>query len=154
MRSLVWFRRDLRVQDNSALFHAAKEASDGTVGVFLMTPGQWKEHDDADLKIWFWLENLRILSAELEKLNIPLVVANCESFKEVPRCLLRIAEKNGCDGLFFNREYEVNESLRDREVVRQFEKVGKVVSRFHDRIIVPPREISTKEGKFYSVFTP
>ena len=71
MRSLVWFRRDLRVQDNSALFHAAKEASDGTVGVFLMTPGQWKEHDDADLKIWFWLENLRILSAELEKLNIP-----------------------------------------------------------------------------------
>ena len=31
---------------------------------------------------------------------------------------------------------------------------GSQIERFHDRVIVPPREISTKEGKFYSVFTP
>ena len=47
MRTLIWFRRDLRLTDNTALFNAAKHASDGVVGLFVVTPEQWKQHDDA-----------------------------------------------------------------------------------------------------------
>ena len=44
---------------------------------------------------------------------------------------------------------------RDREVASRLAHQAEIaVRRFHDRVIVPPREIATKEGKFYSVFTP
>ena len=58
------------------------------------------------------------------------------------------------DAVYLNREYEVNELRRDNEVANACEQAEIAVRRFHDRVIVPPREITTKEGKFYSVFTP
>jgi hypothetical protein len=43
MRALVWFRSDLRVLDNTALFHACKEAGAGVVAVFTICARQWAE---------------------------------------------------------------------------------------------------------------
>ena len=88
MRSLVWFRRDLRTIDNPALHHATQIATQGskggTVALFVMTPQQWLSHDDAPVKISFWLRNLKTLSESLAKLNIPLIVKTCNTFDEVP----------------------------------------------------------------------
>ena len=56
MRQLIWLRSDLRVHDNRAL-HAALAAGP-TLAVYLITPGQWRAHDDAPCKIDFWLRNL------------------------------------------------------------------------------------------------
>lgn len=154
MNNLVWFRRDLRVNDNSALFHAAKRAKAGVVGVYFITPLQWKQHADADCKVNFWLENLRLLSESLAKLNIPLIVKTCDKFDDIPKKLLSLAKKHKCDQLFFNCEYEVNEVRRDRAVTSTCDASGIAVERFHDRVIVPPHEISTKDERFYSVFTP
>ncbi len=154
MRSLVWFRRDLRVSDNSALFHAAQQSKAGVVGLFIITPQQWKSHDDADCKVRFWLDNLRELSRSLAKLRIPLLVAKCGGFSQVPKKLAAIAQQHDCSNLFFNREYEVNELRRDDLVAAECRAAGIAVQKFHDRVIVPPREIQTKEGRFYTVFTP
>ena len=78
MRSLVWFRRDLRIKDNSALHHASastkRDADGGVVGLFIVTPQQWKQHDDADVKVAFWIENLKFLSEALQERNIPLLI--------------------------------------------------------------------------------
>ncbi len=154
MRNLVWFRRDLRVTDNSALFQAAKQADEGVLGVYFVTPVQWKQHDDADCKINFWIENLLLLSESLAKLNIPLVVKTCDTFDTVPKQLVNLAKKHRCNALFFNREYEINEVRRDNATAKACQAAGIAVQRFHDRVIVPPREIATKEDRFYSVFTP
>ena len=157
MRSLVWFRRDLRIRDNSALYHAsmsARKDSDGVVGLFIVTPEQWRQHDDADVKVAFWMENLKCLSESLRERNIPLLVRVCPTYEQVPNVLAKVCTEYNCGSLFFNREYEVNELERDQSVIEQCRSSKVVVSRFHDRIVVPPREISTKDGRFYSVFTP
>jgi len=154
MKNLVWFRRDLRLKDNTALSHACKDADDGVVAVFYMTPDQWREHDDADLKVDFWLRNLAALSKSLAEINIPLLIEKCNRFSDVPESISALAQKLGCGDIFFNREYEVNELNRDKTVVRVAKEANIGVHHFHDRIIVAPREIKTKEGKFYSVFTP
>lgn len=154
MRSLVWFRRDLRVSDNRALFQASLDSKDGVIGLYIVTPGQWKKHDDAACKVKFWLDNLDVLSAELAKLRIPLLIETCDSFADVPEKIVSIANQNKCLSLYLNREYEVYEHRRDNEVASKCENAGMAVRRFHDRVIVPPLEIQTKEGKFYSVFTP
>lgn len=154
MRSLIWFRRDLRIADNTALFEAARHADDGVVGVFLITPKQWREHDDASCKVKFLIENVRTLSDRLSELNIPLLTRICDDFQEAPACISKLASETGCDTVYINREYEVNESNRDDNVSLACEQAGIALRRFHDRTIVPPKAISTKEGKFYSVFTP
>ncbi len=154
MRALVWFRRDLRVADNAALYHAAQESDDGVVGLFMVTPKQWRQHDDADSKVKFWLDNLVALSAELTNYQIPLQVETCDCYQEVPAQLVKFARQHGCSTVYWNREYEVNELRRDDQVVSQCQESDIAVRRFHDRVIVPPQQISTKEGKFYSVFTP
>ena len=154
MNHLIWFRRDLRVADNSALHHAAKTKGSGLVGLYFITPGQWKQHDDADCKVQFWLENLQHLSDSLAKLNIPLLIKKCDSFDESSQQVVMVAKKHNCTAIYFNREYEVNEVRRDEMVAKACEVADIEVHRYHDRIIVPPREIETKQQKFYSVFTP
>ena len=158
MRSLVWFRRDLRIRDNSALHRATasakQEGNGGVVGLFIVTPEQWQQHDDADVKVAFWIENLKCLSQSLHERNIPLIVEVCPAYEQVPKVIAKVCKKHHCNNLFFNREYEFNELERDKAVVQQCQSLGVSVSRFHDRIVVPPKEISTKDGRFYSVFTP
>ena len=154
MRSLIWFRRDLRVTDNSALHEAVKASSEGVIGLYVVTPDQWKTHDEADFKIKFWLENLASLSTQLAELRIPLRIETAGSFSDLPAKIVKFARKHKCSSLFLNREYEVNELDRDNEVAAGCHDADIAVRRFHDRVIVPPGIIKTKEGNNYSVFTP
>lgn len=153
MNTVIWFRRDLRIRDNSALYHAAKKSHDQLIGLYVITPEQWKEHDDANCKIKFWLDCVQELSDDLDKLNIPLRIESCRSFADTPELIAKFLKKHRCHHFLFNREYEINEARRDQQVVADCEKNGIEVESFHDRVIVPPRDISTQDGKFYSVFT-
>ena len=116
MKSVVWFRRDLRIADNSALYHACRNSNDGVIGLYVITPAQWKEHDDANCKIRFWINNVRELSGQLAKLNIPLCIEVCDNFDASVDVVLEFASKYQCDSIYANREYEVNESRRDEAV--------------------------------------
>lgn len=128
MRALMWFRADLRVTDNAALYHACKAANDGVLAVFLLCPKQWAQHDWGSTKVEFLLRNLAAISESLTKLNIPLTLVQAGSFSSVPAKLVQLAKKQRCDALFFNREHEVYEVARDRAVTRRFEREG--VSRY------------------------
>lgn len=154
MRSLVWFRSDLRVRDNRALHHACREADDGVVGVFLLAPGQWRRHRWAGCKVEFVLRTLASLGERLEELNIPLIVATADRFAEAPTELLKIAQRAKCGSVHFNREYEIDEARRDEAAARVLEGAGVRVHPHHDQLIVPPGEVMTGEGRFFTVFTP
>ena len=154
MRALVWFRRDLRILDHSALHTAASHADEGIVGVFAICGDQWQQHDEAPAKIHFWLENLRRLQEALESKRIPLVIVEAPKFADCPRELLKCAKQHDCSALYFNEEYEVNEVRRDQAVTEAFQQEGLSVERFIDRVLLEPTEIKTQEGKPYTVFTP
>ena len=102
MRSLVWFRADLRTRDNPALHHACAESGGGVIGAFIICPQQWREHDWADVRVEFILRTLRELSGKLGKLNIPLLIRTAPRFKDVPATLLDLARAHQCDALCFN----------------------------------------------------
>ena len=73
MKSLVWLRNDLRMDDNPALKHACLN-SDEVHCLYLYQPNQMKLHNVANCKIEFIFENLKDLESSLSKLNIPLTV--------------------------------------------------------------------------------
>ncbi|MFI4896712.1 MAG: deoxyribodipyrimidine photo-lyase [Phycisphaerales bacterium JB059] len=154
MRPLVWFRADLRTRDHPALSRATRDAERGVVAVFTICPKQWLDHDLSDAKADLILRSLRDLSADLKKLNIPLLILEHPTFAESPRALLRLAEAHACDAIYFNDELELNERERDDAVANAFEDAGLRVRRFTDQLVFPPDAIRTKEGKYYSVFTP
>jgi len=155
MRALMWFRQDLRVRDNTALLKACADADRGVVGVFAVTPRQWRqEHDWGWPKADFTLRNARELSEALAKLNIALRVIETADFSGVPEALRGLAAEHECGALYFNREYEINELERDEAVSDCFERDGLAVRSFTDLTLVEPGEVKTKEGRWYSVFTP
>lgn len=152
MRTMVWFRADLRVRDNAALYHARKAGE--LVGVFVTAPGQWREHDWAGVKVDFLLRTLRELAHDLAALNIPLRVIEAERFADAPAALVGEAKACGCEAVAFNKEYEVNELVRDERVMSACEKAGIKVRAYTDQVLAEPGEVRTGEGRYYTVFSP
>lgn len=150
-RPLVWFRRDLRVDDNTALLAAAARADDGLVALYVVSPGEWRLHDDAPAKVDFWRRNLAALSDALAALHVPLLLATADAPADVPARVRDVARRHGCTEVHANREYEVDESRRDLAVR---EALGVPLVLHEDRCLLPPGGVRTKAGAAYTVFTP
>lgn len=154
MRTLVWFRADLRVEDHSALWHASRDSSRGVVALFLLSPEQWRRHDAAPVKIEFLLRSLSELGRALEKLRIPLLVETAPRFADAPAAILSVMNRHECDRVYFNREYELDEWRRDERVEQHVARAGKAARAFTDQVLIEPGELRTLEGRWYTVFTP
>ena len=150
---LVWFKTaDLRVNDNSALYHACSKGQ--TIGVFVITPRQYQQHHDAEIKQDFWYRNLLDLSSSLNKLNIPLKILQCDSFAELPEELLKFSQQHEISAVHFNRQYEANESELEQRVAAICRAQHIETHAYTDQVIFPPGSILTGNETYYTVFTP
>lgn len=61
MRGLVWFKKDLRILDNPALFHACENCSDRVIAVYVIDVGMWQQHETSHNQIEFILQGLILL---------------------------------------------------------------------------------------------
>lgn len=151
-RQLVWFKtNDLRVKDHSALYHGA--AAGPVIAVFVVTPEQYKEHNDAPIKQNFWYRNLLKLSNELEALNIPLKILQCESYAEIPEELFKFSILHNITEIHFNKQYEFNEQECDSAVSKRFSKNAIQVNAYSDTLFFEPGTLLTGKGTYYTVFT-
>ena len=80
MKSLVWLRSDLRMDDNPALRNACIN-SDEVHCIYIYSKEQIKLHNEANCKIEFIISNLKDLNESLEKINIPLTIIDSEDLK-------------------------------------------------------------------------
>ncbi|MBS0359454.1 MAG: deoxyribodipyrimidine photo-lyase [Proteobacteria bacterium] len=154
MRALVWFREDLRMLDNPALFYATEEATEGVAAVFCVTPSFWQKHHMAPIRQSFLLNGVFELSNELAKKNILLKVIHVENEDHLSEMIHQYAESIGANALYFNHQYEVNEQSRDKKITRYFQDREYLVKSFDDQIIFKANEIRTQEGNPFKVFTP
>ena len=152
MRSLYWFRSDLRISDNVALAEAIR-SSEFLIAVFILTPTTWKTHHAAPCKIRFLLENLKALSEALWKQGIPLLIRKGPSFSDCPKVLDKLCNEYDIDTIHFNHEYPLDERERDEAVTRQLAS-GVVVSSYHQQLVLPPGEVLSKQKTPFQIFTP
>lgn len=152
-RRLVWFRSDLRVSDNTALLEACAGGAD-VVGVFAVTPGQWKAHDWGDRKVAFVMHHVVALREALAGKNIPLKVIEADTFDDLPGRLASLVEEVSAREVYLNEEYEANERARDEAVEDRLDDDGVSVRRFHDQVVLEPGSVRTGEGKIYTVYSP
>ncbi|MAS40382.1 MAG: deoxyribodipyrimidine photolyase [Porticoccaceae bacterium] len=150
---LVWLRNDLRLGDNPAL-HGAAARRRGVLAVAALTPEQWRTHDESPARLAFWLANLRALQIDLQARNIGLQLLCASGYAELPPRLLALARENGVTGLWFNREYPLNEVRRDQAVTRTFNAAGITVNPCDGDAAVPPGHLLTQAGTPFRIFTP
>jgi len=155
MRTLMWFREDLRVEDNTALYYAAKEAKEGVIAVFFVSPKLWKQKGYGNGKIDFIIRNANELAKSLKQKNISFIVEKADSHQAIQHNLLTIISKNKIDSLYFNRRYYDFNDIQDEKVLlKRLEKQNTQVFSFNDEAILPPGSVLTQKNEFYSVFTP
>ena len=116
MRSLIWFRNDLRVTDNATL-NAAVKASTEVIPVFVLDPAQWQEDRWGQVKTGpfrtkFLLESLADLKADLEDMGGTLLIRQGE-----PAAVLKaLADEHGARTVFATAEHTREELDREAEV--------------------------------------
>ncbi|PWI32708.1 deoxyribodipyrimidine photo-lyase [Vibrio albus] len=150
---LVWFRRDLRTLDNPAL-SAATENGQPVVAVYVATPEQWQHHNLAPIQADLIVRRLFALQQELAELNIPLLYTETADYRKSVHAVLRLAAQLGAGRLFANREYELNEQLRDQVLVSLAESHHIAVHLSHDRCLLPPGSVLNQQQHYFKVFTP
>ena len=148
---LIWLRSDLRLHDNTALSAAASRGP--SVAVYLLSPEQWREHDDAPCKVDFWLRNLRELSRALGELNIPLLIRMASRWDEAPKVLLDLCQQLKIDAVHVNEEYGIHESRRDAAVADAMKSKGIDFYRYLDQLLFKPGTVLTKTGTYFQVFS-
>jgi len=154
MRALMWFRSDLRVDDNIALAEACRRADQGVIACFAICLEQWRAHDWGVPKIDFVIRALNSLARDLDRLNIPLRILHSDTFDRAGEQVVALATEVGAGAIFFNREYELNESLRDERVEELAGERAIAVYPRDDQVVLAPGLVRTRSDSFYTVFTP
>ncbi|MFB1633151.1 MULTISPECIES: deoxyribodipyrimidine photo-lyase [unclassified Pseudomonas] len=147
---LIWLRTDLRVTDNTALSAACERGP--TVAIWLASPGQWQDHDDAPCKVDFWLRNLRTLRQSLKALNIPLLIRTVERWDQAPETLLAVCKQLQVEAVHWNEEYGIHEHRRDEATRRLLEQSGIQAHSYLDQLLLRPGTVLTRSGQYFQVF--
>ena len=153
MRALVWFRCDLRLEDNPALKNAFKQ-SDEVHAVYIFSSEQLKEHNEANVKINFLKNNLFLLEKKLEGLNVTFTIIESSGFKNDSSAIINFVEKKNIEKVFWNNQFGVDETNRDSLVKNNLIKRNINVETYNDQVIYKPGFLKTGQGGPYSVFTP
>ncbi|ENM5761362.1 deoxyribodipyrimidine photo-lyase [Vibrio mimicus] len=150
---LVWFRRDLRSFDNTALT-VAIESGETVAAVYVATPQQWQQHNLAPIQADFIWRRLAALQQELAAINVPLFYQQVADFREAATAVNQLAKSLNANQVLANRDYELDEQQRDLRTEQLLAEQGISWSAFDDKCILPPGSIRTKQGEFFKVFTP
>ena len=150
--ALLWFRRDLRAEDNAALHHALRSARQ-VFCVFVLDRDILDALPRADRRVEFILGALVDLEAQLRHLSggrAGLIVRHASARGELPA----LARALGVQAVFANHDDEPAALLRDAEVAQTLADDGRAWRSFKDHVIFERSEVLTAAGKPYGVFTP
>lgn len=150
---LMWFRRDLRVNDNATL-HRALTRCRQLHCVFVFDRAILDGLPRVDRRVEFIRESLVELDLALRTLgnrpHVGLIVRHALAADEIPQ----LAQHLGAKVVFAGRDYEPQAMARDEQVSAELRQLGIAFETCKDHVIFERREILTQSGTVYGVFTP
>lgn len=149
-KSLVWFRRDLRDYDHTALYHALKSSRQVYCVFVFDTAILDKLTDRQDRRVEFIWESVKELKSALQTKGGDLIVLHGDAKHEIPK----LAKAFQINAVFINHDYEPDALARDAHVAEQLKNENIDFHHFKDQVIFEKDEILSQSEKPYSVFTP
>ncbi|MBN7811479.1 deoxyribodipyrimidine photo-lyase [Algoriphagus sp. H41] len=148
--TLFWFRRDLRLEDNTGLYYALQQEKN-VLPLFIFDRNILdKLEEKADARVDFIHAQLADIKSSLEKKGSSLLVRHGtpqEVFEE-------LAGEYELHAVYTNRDYEPYAKERDERVEKLLKKKEVLFLSFKDQVIFEPGEILNGSGECYKVFTP
>ena len=145
-----WLRRDPRLDDNTALFHAFEQSGGAVLPLFVLDDAILDAPTMAASRVHLMMEALRELDGALRERGSRLILRRGTPVAT----LVQVVAESGAEAVFWNRDYEPFAIERDTAVQTALTAQGTRVETFADHVLVEPHEITTNEGKWPTVYTP
>jgi deoxyribodipyrimidine photo-lyase len=147
--NLLWMRRDLRLEDNTALFHALK-TRENVLPLYIFNPDFLERNEFKPVfRVNFIYETIREMKNWLEKIGSSILVVHgkpLDVFKKLS------AEYHICS-VYTNRDYDPYSTFQDLYVER-FLRINKIeYHSYKDHVLFEKDELIKSDGKPYTVFT-
>jgi deoxyribodipyrimidine photo-lyase len=150
MLNVFWFRRDLRLEDNSGLYHALK-AGIPVLPVFIFDELILaKLEDKQDARVNFIYQEMIRLKSEIEKTGSSLMVR----YGNPELIFTELIQSNRVSTVFANHDYEPYARERDGQVEHLLKLHGINFITHKDQVIFEKDEVVKDSGDPYTVFTP
>ena len=144
----MWFRRDLRLQDNKALAHALQNsAADELILLFQMNPQQFIQESANHNAFFASLASFKERIDQEAHLQI-MVGEPLDLFSRLKRKL------PDWQAIYFNEDTCGFGAKRDQQAMRFFEENNIQSFSFQDAYLHGSEEIKKNDGSKYQVFTP
>jgi deoxyribodipyrimidine photo-lyase len=148
--NIFWFRRDLRLNDNAALYHALKDKNP-VLPIFIFDKNILDKLEDRDdARVTFLHNTLTELKAELEAMGSTLHV-----FYGNPLDIFKqLTQDNAIEKVYTNHDYEPYALTRDAAIKSFLSTQNIDFQTFKDHVIFERGEVTKDDGLPYTVFTP
>ena len=147
--ALVWFRHDLRLDDNPAL-RAALDQGFTPIPVYVHAPQEEGEWSPGAASLAWLHRSLAALDADLRARGSRLLLREGPSAP----ALQALVEQTGAVAVFWNRKYEPATQPRDASLKKRLREQGLQVESFNGCLLFEPWDLATQQGGPYKVFTP
>lgn len=146
---IVWFRVDLRLEDNPAL-SAATQTGAAILPVFIWAPQEEDPWPPGAASRWWLHQSLKALAQDLRARGSRIILRQGSTLQN----LKELAQETGARALFWNRRYEPAVIARDALVKNKLSESGIEVQSFNSALLYEPWTILQKQtGKPFQVFT-
>ena len=149
-KAIHWFRRDLRLEDNAALYQALKSGSKIQPIFIFDSEILDKLEDKKDPRVTFIHQELERLNTELQDFGSTLKVYHGNPTELWPQIIKDVRPK----AVYTNRDYEPYAEKRDKAIETLLKKKGISFHTYKDHVIFEKDEILKDDGDPYVVYTP
>ncbi|NLV18729.1 MAG: deoxyribodipyrimidine photo-lyase [Bacteroidetes bacterium] len=147
--NIFWFRRDLRLQDNTALYHALNSGLP-VLPVFIFDTNITDDLPEDDPRLNFIYYTLLDINNELSKYGSSLTILKGDPLQKWEELI----SSYDISEVFINKDYEPYAIERDRQAESLLSKNKIILNRYKDQVIFEENDILKQDGKPYTVFTP
>jgi deoxyribodipyrimidine photo-lyase len=147
--SIFWYRRDLRLVDNIALFNSLKSKFP-VIPVFIFDNNILDELDENDSRVGFIYQQLSEINNTLNGYNSSLKIIKNNVINAWEELINEFEIKE----VFYNTDFEPYALKRDNKLASFFDENGVVVNTFTDHVIFDPKSVLKDDGTPYLIYTP
>ena len=148
--NIIWFRRDLRLTDNAALYHALR-SSQPVLPIFIFDKNILDQLEDKkDKRVAF----IHGAIAEMQEQLVSMGSSMQVFYGKPLEVFENLVQQYTIGSVFTNHDYEPYAKERDAAVESFLSKNSIGFSTYKDQVIFEKEEVTKDDGKPYTVFTP
>jgi len=147
--SIAWLRRDLRLDDNRAIYEA-HQTGDKVLVLFIFDTDIIDELDKDDHRITFIYDNLEKISTELNNQKSALLIQKGRPLD----IWKKLVSEYDIKSVHIARDYEPYAKERDREILNLLSSNNIIFKGYKDQVVFEKSEIVKQDNAPYTVFTP